>query len=153
AHPPAPLLSTGSSPSGHFLEIPYTGSVKVTWNVTGVSGADGAIVEFAAPGPGLLGTSNTFNNPHGTGRDNNGTDFGSIFATAVSGTTGSITLSAATVGLVAAMTYNVRIVATHTGAQVGEAGDVSTVQRDGVVPADDAFINNGFGIDPHGTTG
>jgi hypothetical protein len=153
ARPAAPLLATGGSASGHFVEIPFNGTFKVSWNVAGVSGADGAIVEIAAPGPGLLGTANTFNNPNGTGRDNNGMDTGSIFATAVSGTSGSITLSAATVGMTAAETHNVRVVATHAGAQVGEASDVSTVMRDGVKPADGGFVNEGFGIDPHGTTG
>jgi hypothetical protein len=149
----APLLSAGGSMPGHFLEIPFNGSVKVSWNVSSVSGADGALIEFGAPGPGILGTANTFNNPNGTRLDANGLDFGSISAFAESGASGSVTLSAAAIGLTAAMDHVVRVVATHAGSPVGEASDAGSVVRDGVKPADGGFVNEGFGIDPHGTTG
>ncbi|HXM56391.1 MAG TPA: S8 family serine peptidase [Candidatus Dormibacteraeota bacterium] len=151
--PAAPLLATGTSTPGHFLEIPLNGSLRVSWNVANVSGATGALIEVGYPGPGVLGTENTFNNPNGTVRDANGHDFGSVFSTAVTGTSGTTTLSAATVGLTPAMAHVVRVIATSNGNPVGEASDVSTVVRDGVRPADGAFVNEGFGIDPRGTTG
>jgi hypothetical protein len=153
SRPAAPLLSSGGSTPGHFLEIPFNGSMQVGWNVSNVSGANGALIEVGSPGPGILGAENTFNNPNGTGRDNNGLDFGSVSATAVSGTSGTTTLSAAAAGLTASMDHVLRIVATRGGAPVGEAGDVSTVVRDGVRPADGGFVNEGFGVDTHGTTG
>jgi hypothetical protein len=127
--------------------------MRVSWNVANVSGADGAIIEVGTPGPVVLGTENTFNNPNGSLRDNNGHDFGSVFSATVSGTSGSTTLSAQAAGLTAAMDHVVRVIATRAGTPVGEASDVSTVVRDGVRPADGGFVNDGFGIDPRGTTG
>lgn len=151
--PAAPLLSSGGSTPGHFLEIPFGGSFQVRWDVSGVAGANGAMIEVSAPGPTIFNNSNPFNNPNGTGRDRNGLDAGSVFVASVTGTTGTTTLSAAAAGLTATLNHVVRVVATRSGAQVGEASDVSTIVRDGVRTADGGFVNQGFGVASGGGTG
>jgi len=153
SRPAAPLLSSGGSTPGHFLEIPFGGSFQVRWDVSGVAGATGARIEVSAPGPTIFNNENPFNNPNGTGRDANGSDAGSVSVTSVSGVTGTATLSAAGAGLTPTLNQVVRVVATRSGAQVGEAGDVSTIVRDGVRPADGGFVNQGFGAAAGGATG
>lgn len=152
--PAAPLLSAPGSPPGHLLTIPYDGSFTVSWDVHGVPGATGAMLEISAAGPGEFGTYSTFNNPDGTIRDNNGIDSKSLYFARLPGADGTETLSGASVGLYAAMYHNVRVLPlTRDGSPAGEASDVSTISMDGVVPSDGGFANNGFGVSQSGSDG
>jgi hypothetical protein len=151
AQPAPPLLSDAATPPGHFLEIRYHGGFHVSYDVRGIRGATGAIVEVSAPGPTPTGNMNTFNNPNGSQRDANGHDSGSVMWVPVSGTTGTVMLNSAL--LDPTMYYTVRVLATAHGAVTGEAGGVSTVLEDGVAARDGGSVSSGFGINPGGNDG
>ncbi len=152
--PAAPLLSAPGSAPTQLLTIPYDGSFTVSWDVQGVPGATGAMLEISAAGPTDYGSYSTFNNPDGTIRDNNGTDSKSLYFARLPGVRGSESLSASAVGLYAAMYHNVRVLpVTGDGSAAGEASDISTISMDGVVPSDGGYANNGFGVDQSGSDG
>jgi hypothetical protein len=153
--PPAPLLSATGSPPGHLLTIPYQGSFTVSWNVSDVPGASGAMLEISAAGPNAYGSYNTINNPGGTVKDANGQDTGSIyFAPLPGGPVGHATLSAAQTGLVAAMYHNVRVIpVAHNGKAVAEGSQESTLTMNGIAAADGGYVNNGFDVNSAGSDG
>jgi hypothetical protein len=152
--PPAPVLTEAGSAPGYLQAVPYGGSFGVKWNVTDVPAATGAYLEVSAPGPNDFNSFATFSNPNGTIRDDNGYDSGSVYYQPLPGTSGSITLSAATVGLLPTMYSNVRVLpVTSSGAAAGEASDVSTISMDGVAPADGGATVDGFGVDRNSATG
>jgi hypothetical protein len=151
ARPGAPLVSVGSAPPGHFAEIPFGGSFRLNWDVSGISGSDGATLEVSAPGPGTFNNYNPFNNPNGSIRDANGIDTGSTAFIPLSGTKGSVALNGKALHLVPTVNHVVRVLATRAGSTVGEAGEVSTVTMDGVFAADGGYANNGWGINQNGT--
>jgi hypothetical protein len=154
ARPAAPLLSAPGSPPSQLLTIPYDGSFTVSWDVRGVPGATGAMLEISAAGPNDLGSYSTFNNPDGTIRDNNGTDSESLYFARLPGPSGSETLSGGAVGLYSAMYHNVRVLpVTYDGSAAGEASDISTISMDGVVPSDGGYASNGFGVNQSGSDG
>lgn len=158
ARPPAPLLAANGSTPGHSLEIPYNGTFQVSYDVSNVPGATGSALEVSARGPNrLLSTRalllNTFNNPNGTVRDNNGVDTGSPYFVPLSGVKGTVTLDSQTAHLESAMFHNVRVIPMSGSRAVGEAGDVSTITMDGVIAPDGGFPGFGFGINQHGTDG
>ena len=152
-HANAPLVSSGSSTPGHFVEIPTTGSFTVNWDVSNISGANGALIEVSAPGPNGLFLYDTFNNPGGSIRDNNGVDFGSVYSTTVGGQRGSIVLDPKRIGMVAAFDHTVRVIPLAGLQPAGEGGDVSTVAYDGVVPLDGGTVDQGFAINSKGNDG
>ena len=52
SRPPAPILSLGpGNPPAHSLDVAYKGRFTVTYDVSRVPGASGAIIELAAPPP------------------------------------------------------------------------------------------------------
>jgi hypothetical protein len=162
--PSAPTISlsgdTTTAP-GHFLEIPYGGSVDVHYNVANVPGANGAVVEVGTGGPNFFNLMNTFNNPNGSVRDNNGFDTGSVSFIPVSGTAGTVTLSAQQLGLISTLYQNVRVLPMNGSVPAGEASDVSTVRMDGLATLDGGdliggeglFTTGGFSINRNGTDG
>jgi hypothetical protein len=153
--PPAPLLSAPGSPPGHLLTIPYRGSFTVSWNVSHVPGASGAMLEISAAGPNVYGSYNTINNPGGTVKDANGQDSGSIyFAPLPGGPAGHATLSAGETGLVPAMYHDVRVIpVAHNGKAVGEGSQESTLNMNGIAAADGGYVNNGFDVNSAGSDG
>ena len=150
ARPAAPLLAQNGSAPGHVLEVPYGGSFQLSWDVSSIPNADGATLEVSALGPGAFNNYNPFSNPNGSRRDQNGVDTGSVAFLPLTGVTGTVALNAKTLGLAPTMNHVVRVLATQSGAVVGEAGEVSSITMDGVLAADGGFANNGFGINQHG---
>lgn len=152
---PAPLLSAPGSPPGHLLTIPYRGSFTVSWDVSHVPGASGAMLEISAAGPNAYGSYNTIDNPGGTVKDANGQDTGSIyFAPLPGGPAGHATLSAAETGLVPAMYHDVRVIpVAHNGKAVGEGSQESILTMNGIAAADGGYVNNGFDVNSAGSDG
>ncbi|MBC5824246.1 MAG: S8 family serine peptidase [Candidatus Eremiobacteraeota bacterium] len=150
--PNAPLLSSDGSAPGHFLEIPYKGSFQVHYDVRNVPGANGAHLEISSPGQNLWYSSNPFNNPNGTVRDDNEHDTGSVYFEPLPGTAGTVTLGGLRAKLDPTFDEVVRVLPTDGGRPVGEASDVSTIMMDGIVPADGGSPN-GWDINSNGTDG
>lgn len=116
------------------------------------------MLEVSAAGPVPYGSFALFNNPGGSQRDDNGVDSGSVYYVPLpGGTSGTVTLTGTDIGLVPTLYQNVRVVPVAGGTVVGEAGNVSTITMDGVVPADGGVVTGvgagGFGINGHGTDG
>jgi fervidolysin-like protein len=163
ARPAVPALSapaTGAAADGkaHLLEIPYNGNFQLSYDVRGVPGATGAVVEVSAPGPTTFNNDDTFNNPNGSERDANGQDRGSVAYLKLAGTHGAVTLNGAAIGLVPTMFHALRILATgdprgRHGAVIGEASDVVTITMDGVAASDGGSVTSGFGVDVAGDDG
>jgi len=154
ARPAAPLLSAPGSLPGHLLTIPYGGRFTVTWDVTGVPRAAGAVLEISSGGPTRYGSYAPFNNPNGSVRDANGHDSSSVYFARLPGPRGSVTVSAAEAGLYPAMYHSVRVLPLMSnGAAAGEASDVSSITRNGVATPDGGFAKCGFGVDAHGDDG
>jgi hypothetical protein len=154
ARPAAPVLAAPGSPAGYLLTVPYHGKFSVSWNVSHVPGAAGAYLEISAPGPNDFNSFATFNNPNGTIRDGNGYDSGSVYYAKLPGTSGKVSVSSATAGLIPTMYSNVRVLpVTASGTAAGEASDVSTISMNGVAPADGGVPVDGFGVDAAGSTG
>jgi len=153
AQPAPPTLSYQGSAPAHFLNVPYHASFQVSYDVRDVKGANSAMLEVSAPGPTNFNNYNTFNNPNGSERDNNGADFGSISYIRLPGSHGTVTVNSGALGLDAAMNHVVRVVPTRDGVAVGEASGVSSVSMNGVQPADGGNLANGFAINPSGTDG
>jgi hypothetical protein len=151
--PPPPTLSAGGGPAGHFLEFGYKGSFQLHYDVRNVPGATGTIAEFSAPGPTSLNLANTFNNPNGSERDDNGHDSGSVAYVPLPGTDGTATLNGGQLGLDPTMMHVVRVLATAHGRVTGEASGVSTITMDGIGAADGGSVADGFGVDANGTDG
>jgi hypothetical protein len=157
AEPAVPTLSGDGTTDAHLLEIPYDSDFQVSYDVRNVPGATGAVAEFSAPGPTTLGNYNTFNNPNGSERDDNGYDTGSVAYVTLPGTHGTTTLNGGTIGLDPTMYHVVRILATagppgHTQV-VGQASGGATITMDGIAASDGGSPTNGFGIDATGGDG
>lgn len=151
ARPRAPLLGVSGvdAQASHSLEISYGTPFTVSWDASNVPGATGAVLEISDAAPSVMGSYNVFNNPNGNARDNNGQDSGSVYYVPLPGLRGTTTLDPFSVGLVAAMEQQVRVVATHGDVVVGESSDVSTVAMDGIIPADGGNVGSyGFAINP-----
>jgi hypothetical protein len=152
--PQVPTLSYGSTTGAHTLSIPDGASFTLTYDARGVSGATGAVAEVSAPGPTVANNYNTFNNPNGSERDDNGVDTGSIAWIPLNGTHGTVTLDSAKLGLDAGMTHGIRILATgRNGTVVGEASGSSTVEMNGIAAADGGSVIEGFGVSTTGDDG
>ena len=154
ARPPAPLLSANGSLPGHYLDVPYNGTFQLTYDVSNVPGATGATLEVSAAGPVIPASGgvnlNTFNNPNGSERDHDGIDTGSVSFVPLSGAAGTVTLNAKDLGLYSAMYHTIRVLPTSGSVAAGEAGDISMITMDGVVPADGGSLGWGYGINPNG---
>jgi hypothetical protein len=149
--PLPPLLSSNDTQPGHFLEVPYGGTFKVSYDVRNVPYATGAEIEIAAPGPTLYGFINAFSNPNGSIVDKDGIDTASVYLAPLPGRAGTITLNAKAIGLTSTFYHTVRVIPMQGSVAAGEASDVSTITEDGVVPADGGYVNNGFAINANST--
>jgi Subtilase family len=160
ARPAAPLLSgTRGGATSRTIELPYKSPFTVTYDVSAVPGASGAIVEIAAPAPGpnfftwpLRTGFNTFRNPNGSELDDDGAISGSIYSVRASGATGSVAIDPVAAGIPATATVNVRVLASNGSGVLAEASDAGTVRYDGInsdfgLPLSDLYIN------PNGSDG
>ena len=160
ARPPAPLLSTGpGQPAWHSLAIPYKSTFAVTYDVSNVPKATGAVVELSAPPPSpyfydwyYFSPYNTFRNPNGSRIDDDGMVTGSIYHVAASGTSGTVTIDPTVAGIPATSYVNVRMLPTAGGTPIGEASDADTLQYLGIEPILGAPIQNAY-LDPNGSDG
>ncbi len=160
ARPPAPALSAAPGQNAaHFLAVPYKSTFTVTYDVSSVPRATGAIVEIAAPPPGapFYGSGgksglNTFRNPNGSELDDDGVVTGSIYHVSASGTTGSVTIDPTVAGIPATTTANVRVIPTSGGTPIAEASDVDTVQYLGIEPLLGGTLSAAY-LNPNGTDG
>jgi hypothetical protein len=154
ARPPAPLLSLArGGPTAHTLDVPYKSTFAVTYDVSNVPRATGAIVELAAPPPGrAFHTSgqydglNMFRNPNGDELDADGLITGSIYHVQSTGTTGTVVIDPATAAIPVTSTVNVRVIPTSGGSPVAEASDADIVSYDGIggalgLPLDVLYMN------------
>jgi len=141
ARPPAPLLSLprDSSAPVHTLEVPYRSPFVVTYDVSQVPGATGAIVELSAPPPspffyktGFPGGFNTFRNPNGNALDDDGVITGSLYHVRASGSAGSVTIDPVAANIPATTTVNVRVLPANGAGPIAEASDAGTLQYDGI---------------------
>jgi hypothetical protein len=154
AQPQVPTLAYGGAVGAHTLSIPYHGSFQLTYDAKTVPGATGAVAEISAPGPTVANNYNTFNNPNGSERDDNGVDTGSIAWIPLKGTHGTATLNSGTVGLDPAMTHEIRILATgRDGKVVGEASGGATITMNGIAAVDGGSVAGGFGVSATGDDG
>lgn len=161
ARPPAPFLSLGAgSPAVHTLDVPYKAPFTVSYDVSHVPGATGAIIELAAAPPStfyvtnstIYDALNTFRNPNGSRLDDDGVVTGSLYHVTASGVTGSVTIDPVRASIPATGSVNVRVLATKGGTPVAEAGDAGTLTYHGIPSA----LGAPLGIvqfDPAGTDG
>ena len=152
ARPAAPLVSLPgtSNTGGHYIDVPLGSPVQVSWDVSKVPGAIGAILEVSAPGPTGYGNYNTFNNPNGSIVDHNGMDSGSQYTTQV-GTSGTTTILPSQI---ASGEYQaVRVIPVGVNGPAGEASDESTIATHGIATADGGNLYGGFAINSSGTDG
>jgi Subtilase family len=160
ARPPAPLLSLApGTPGVHSLEVPYKSTFALSYDVSSVPRATGALVEIAAPPPGpyfydagFFVGFNTFRNPNGSQIDDDGVITGSVYHVQANGTAGTVTIDPAVAKIPPTASVNVRVIPTAGGTPVGEASDADYVLYDGIntllgAPLGAAFLN------PSGTDG
>ena len=160
ARPPAPLLSLGNgAPAVHTLDVPYQTRFTVSYDVSTVPGASGAIVELAAPPPSpafveasLDDVFNTFRNPNGNTIDDNGVVTGSLYHVAASGIAGTVTVDPVAVGIPATATVNVRVLPTNGTGPFAEASDADTLKYHGIESALGGPVVTVLS-DPNGTDG
>lgn len=159
ARPPAPLLSLDTGgPTAHSLDVPYGHRFSVTYDVSAVPRATGAIVEIGAPPPAgfdVAGQSdgyNTFRNPNGNERDDDGIITKSLSAIPVSGVRGRTIIDPVVTAIPPTTTVNVRIIPISGGTPVGEASDVDTVDYHGIPSALGGPLAQ-VSLNPNGTDG
>ena len=160
ARPPAPLLSLPHDTSApvHTLEVPYRSPFVVSYDVSQIPNASGAIVELAAPPPspvfyhGYSVGFNTFRNPNGDALDDDGVITGSLYHVRAAGTKGSVTIDPVAANIPATATVNVRVLPANGTGPVAEASDAGTVQYDGLFGAAGLPIAAAF-LNPTGTDG
>jgi hypothetical protein len=155
ARPPAPLLSLphDSSAPLHTLEVPYKSPFVVSYDVSHVPGASGAIIELSAPPPspfyyrqGYAGGFNTFRNPNGNALDDDGVITGSLYHVRASGMTGSVTIDPVVANIPATATVNVRVLPANGAGPIAEASDAGTLVYDGTsgvagLPISEVYMN------------
>lgn len=146
ARPSAPLLAVPGKTPALSAEISRANpDFTLDWNAG--SRAAGAILEISAPAPTLNGSYNTFSNPNGTQRDDDGYDAGSVVYQKLSATAGSRTYNALSLGLSTSLSYDVRILPTNgSGTVIGQASPLSTLEIDDGIAPDGDIIGN-FAID------
>jgi hypothetical protein len=161
ARPPAPLLSLGAgNPAVHTLDVPYKSKFIVSYDVSHVPGATGAIIELAAPppsafyvgAPSLYDAFNTFRNPNGNAIDDNGVVTGSLYHVEANAVTGSVTIDPTTAAIPATASANVRVLPTNGATPIAEAGDAGTLTYHGIESALGGPLDE-VHMDPNGTDG
>ncbi|HKU67939.1 MAG TPA: S8 family serine peptidase [Candidatus Baltobacteraceae bacterium] len=128
-------LSTDGVNYNHFSYVDAGGRYTVKWDVSNVSGANGALIEIGPSAPSLWGSYNTVNNPNGSIQDNNGYDSPSVYTQAVSGATGTIALPASST-LTPTLYNQVRVIPMNGSTPAGEASDTSMIGLNGFMPPD-----------------
>jgi len=130
--PAAPTLAVPGAPAGHAAVVLHSApAVTLGWDARNVAGATGAAIEISSPAPTLYGSMNTFTNPDGSGRDDNGVDHPSTLYQALpGGAAGSTTLDLVQLGLPDSLEYSVRIVPTRAGRPIGQASPSSFLEFD-----------------------
>jgi hypothetical protein len=148
--PQGPTLSTGSGAFAHQLYITRAQpGFSLRYDVTGVTGADGATLEISAPGPTVFNSLNTFTNENGSARDDNGGDTGSTVFQPLGATSGTAQFDASKLGLGAGDSYDVRLLATQGGTAIGQASPSSYLEYDDMPTPDGSYVTD-FNIDPAG---
>jgi hypothetical protein len=159
ARPPAPLLSLPHDTGApvHTLVVPYKSPFIVSYDVSHVAGASGAIIELAAPPPspqfysqGYPGGLNRFRNPNGNVLDDDGVITGSLYHVQASGIAGSVTIDPVVANIPATATVNVRVLPANGAKPVAEASDAGTLLYDGVSGAAGLPISSVY-MNPNGT--
>jgi hypothetical protein len=144
--PDAPTLSAGNG-FGHQVTVTRGApNFGLRYDVRGVPGAVGAVLEISAPGPTLWGSLNTFNNANGSSRDQGGSNAGSALYQQLPGRSGTVARNALTLGVPTSMSYAVRVLATDRhGTVLGQASPTSELTiNDGLAP--DGSTVDSFGI-------
>ncbi|MEA2688814.1 MAG: hypothetical protein QOD51_1421, partial [Candidatus Eremiobacteraeota bacterium] len=160
ARPPAPLLSLArGGPAAHTLDVPYKSTFAVSYDVSNVPQATGAIVELSAPPPspyfytaGFFVGFNTFRNPNGNMLDDDGVITGSLYHVQATGTAGTVTIDPAAAKIPFTASVNVRVIPPAGGTPIGEASDTDNVTVDGIGSAFGAALGTAF-MNPNGTDG
>ncbi|MGW1797330.1 S8 family serine peptidase [Streptomyces sp. NPDC001984] len=152
--PAAPTLAAKASGEfGHLLEINRAApKFSVHYDVSGVKGATGTLLEFSAPGPNMYGSYNLVSNQNGTTRDHNGVDNPATLDRSLKGTRGTVELDAAALKLLASTAYDLRVFAVDgQGKIVGQASPTSLLAYDDGLAPDGTNLTN-FAIVPGGTS-
>jgi hypothetical protein len=152
ARPPAPLIAVPSSTPSHSLEVAFGDPVTVSWDVSNVPRATGAILEVSYGAPNVLGVFQAFNNPNGDTVDDNGYESPSVYHQQMSGIKGSLTLDARRLNVLPGVFHSLRVIATNGASAVGEASDTAAFEMDGVVPPDGGTVF-AHGLNTSGTDG
>jgi hypothetical protein len=155
ARPAAPVLNylgdtTFPAESGHEVDVTFNHPFQLSWNVSNVAGATGAMLEISAAGPSYYGNYNMFNNPNGSVIDENSVDNGSSYELPLSGAKGTSSVNPWS-KLIGTEYYTVRVLPMSGGRVVGEASDESTLVTHGVIPADGGLVIGGFDVNPAGS--
>ncbi|MBY8883117.1 S8 family serine peptidase [Actinacidiphila acidipaludis] len=131
--PTAPLLTTAGYTAAHAADTARsTPKTTVSWDASGVSGADGAEFEVMSPGPTLYGSLNTATNQNGSRRDDDGFNHASTLTVKLPSVKGRTVLDLAALKLPTGLQYPVRVLATRHGSPIGQASPTSFLQyRDG----------------------
>ncbi|WP_225847480.1 S8 family serine peptidase [Streptomyces sp. HPF1205] len=135
--PAAPLLTGVDPVPGHTAEATRAASgFTLRYDVRQVPGARGAEVEFSSPAPTRFGSLNTFTNANGTRLDDDGVDSPSVLHRVLAGTSGSVRMDAAALGLTGSDLYGVRLLALDRDGRItGQASPVSSLAfDDGLAP-------------------
>ncbi|QDN82214.1 peptidase S8 [Streptomyces sp. S1A1-7] len=152
--PAAPTLAAKTSGEfGHLLEINRAAPrFSVHYDVSGVKGATGTLLEFSAPGPNLYNSYNLVSNQNGTTRDHDGVDNPATLDRSLKGTRGTAALDALALKLPSSIAYDLRVFAVDQhGRTVGQASPTSLLgYDDGLAPEDTNLTN--FAIVPGGTS-
>lgn len=152
--PAAPTLATPAAGSfGHQAEVSRAApGFAVHYDVSGIRGATGALLEFSAPGPNLYNLLNTVNNQNGSAPDHDGVDTPATLDRSLSGTSGTVELNALSLRLATSLDYNVRVFATGPdGTVIGQASPTSLLAVDEGLAPDGATVSS-FAIEPGGTS-
>jgi hypothetical protein len=145
ARPATPLVAAAGAAPALSAEVDRAKpDFTLSWNAG--PQAAGAIVEISAPAPTLQGSYNTFSNPNGTQRDDDGYDTGSVVYEKLPASAGTHRFNALSLGLRTSLSYDVRILPVgRSGAIAGQASPISTLEvDDGVAP--DGYIVGNFAI-------
>jgi hypothetical protein len=152
--PTAPTLATAADkPFGHDLEINRAApNFAVHYDVRGIVGATGALLELSAPGPNVYNSYNLVDNPNGTVRDNDGVDSPATMEVPLTGTHGTATFNALTLGVATSENYDVRLLATNAGGTIlGQASPESLLTVDDGEAPGGATVSS-FAIVPGGVS-
>ncbi|MGW0626706.1 S8 family serine peptidase [Streptomyces sp. NPDC002758] len=152
--PAAPTLAAKASGEfGHLLEINRAApQFSVHYDVSGVNGATGTLLEFSAHGPNMYNSYNLFSNQNGTTRDHNGVDAPATLDRSLTGTQGTVALDALALKLSSSLAYDLRVFAVDgQGKIVGQASPTSLLAYDDGLTPDGTNLTN-FAIVPGGTS-